>query len=46
MVSGSGSSVIAVFKTPADRKKAAEKMKMLLQSDPLSAVFELGDPLI
>lgn len=42
MVSGSGSSLLAVFADASTRHQGAEAVKELLQSDPLSAVFELG----
>ena len=41
MVSGSGSSLIALFPDAASRKSGAEAVKELLKSDPVSAVFEL-----
>ena len=42
MVSGSGSSIIALFPDKETRQQAAEKIKELLD-DPVSAVFELGE---
>ena len=42
MVSGSGSSIIALFPDKETRQQAAEKIKELL-NDPVSAVFELGE---
>ena len=42
MVSGSGSSIIALFPDKEARQQAAEKIKELLD-DPVSAVFELGE---
>jgi 4-diphosphocytidyl-2-C-methyl-D-erythritol kinase len=42
MVSGSGSSLIALFSDKETRQRAAEEIKILLE-DPVSAVFELGE---
>lgn len=42
MVSGSGSSLIAVFDDKSARHSAAEEMRKLFESDPVSAVFETG----
>jgi homoserine kinase len=41
MVSGSGSSLIALFPDAVSRRNGAEAVKELLKSDPVSAVFEL-----
>ena len=42
MVSGSGSSLIALFSDKETRQRAAAEIKTLL-NDPVSAVFELGE---
>lgn len=42
MVSGSGSSLFAIFREPGEKHRAAEKMRELFRGDPEAKVLETG----